>query len=392
MADAAVAPLTRTRGWVNVAFALQGVMLALVLTNLPGLKERTGIGDSEVSLVVLTVLVFAAGGSLFAGWLAPRFGSALVLVAAFALQAAGLFLLAIDLGYGALFPVFAVFGLGVGFGDAGIGMQGLTVQRAYGRSIINTFFAFQTAAAILGALLVAGINVLHLDFELGFLIGGAIAIACLPWLLRGLARDPEQDAAPTHKRPLPWRTLTLFGLVVAVVYIGDGVVSTWSSVYLEDTLLAAAAIVPLGYAAYQGAVLIARLFGDRFVIRRGRAAVISGAVVLAAVGLTVSAIAPAPWIAVVGFAITGLGLGVIVPITFAAAGDVAPEQMDEIVSRLNLFNYVGVVVGSALTGVIADAVGMRWAIIVPAVLILGILTIASRYNDRVAAPAAPSAV
>jgi len=387
MTDAAVAQLARTRVWVTVAFALQGLMLALVLTNLPGLKERTGIGDSEVSLVVLTVLLFAAAGTLLAGWVAPRRGSAVVLVPAFAIQAVGLVLLMLDLPFAALFPVFALFGLGVGLGDAGIGMQGLTVQRAYGRSIINTFFAFQTAAAILGALLVAAINGLEVAFEIGFLIAAVIGVAFLPWLRKGLARDPEQDIAPAEKRPLPWRALTLFGLVVAVVYIGDGVVTTWSSTYLKDTLMAAAVVVPLGYAAYQGAVLFARLFGDRFVVRFGRAAVVTGAVLLASGGLLLSAAAPAPWVAVLGFAVTGLGLGVIVPLTFAAAGDVAPEQMDEIVSRLNLFNYVGVVIGSALTGLIADVAGMRVAILVPAVLVLGILTVASRYRDGVATPA-----
>lgn len=386
MTDAA-APLSRTRAWVTVAFALQGILLALVLTNLPGLKERTGISDSEVSLVVLTVLIFAAAGSLLAGWIAPRRGSAAVLVPAFALQAAGLLLLYFPLPFVALFPVFALFGLGVGFGDAGVGMQGLTVQRAYGRSIINTFFAFQTAAAILGALLVSALRGLEVDFELGFLIVAIAAAVCLPWLRKGLARDPEQDVKESDKRPLPWRTLTLFGLVVAVVYIGDGVVSTWSSVYLEDTLMAAAVVVPLGYAAYQGAVLVARLFGDRFVVRLGRAVVITAAVAVAAAGLAVSALAPLDWIAVLGFAVAGLGLGVIVPLTFAAAGDMAPEQMDEIVSRLNLFNYVGVVVGSAVTGVIADEVGMRVAIAVPAVLVLGILAVAPRYRDRAVAPA-----
>jgi len=357
-------------------------MLALVLTNLPGLKERTGIGESEVSLVVLTVLLFAAAGTLLAGWIAPRRGSAAVLVPAFALQAAALLLLMIDLPFVALFPVFAILGLGVGFGDAGIGMQGLTVQRAYGRSLINSFFAFQTGAAIAGALIVAAIAGLDLSFEIGFLIAAVIALAALPGLMRGLARDPEQGLPESTKRPLPWRTLTLFGLVIAIVYIGDGVVSTWSSVYLEDTLLAAAVVVPLGYAAYQGAVLLARLFGDRIVGAVGRVAVITTAVLLATAGLVLAAAASAPWVAVAGFAITGLGLGVIVPITFAAAGDVAPDQVDEIVSRLNLFNYVGVVIGSALTGVIADATNWHVALLVPAALILGILTVSRTFKER----------
>ena len=145
--------LARARVWATVAFALQGLMQALVLTNLPGLEDRTGIGDTEVSGVVLSVLVFAAIGSLVGGAVAVRRGSAFLLVPAFTLQALAVLLAMINLPFAALFPVYALFGFGVGLGDAGNGMQGLTIQRAYGRPIFTTFYAFQTAAAIAGALL-----------------------------------------------------------------------------------------------------------------------------------------------------------------------------------------------------------------------------------------------
>jgi len=387
MADAV---LTRARTWATVAFALQGFMQALVLTNLPGLEDRTHIGDTEVSLVVLSVLVFAAIGSLVGGAVAVRRGSAFLLAPAFALQATAVLLAMINLPYAALFPVYALFGFGVGLGDAGNGMQGLTIQRGYGRPIFTTFYAFQTAAAILGALVVAGINGTGASFEMAFLVGAVVALGAVPGLLRGLARDPEQGMPDAAKPPLPWRGLTVFGLVILVVYVGDGVVSTWSSVYIDKTFVASAAVLPLGYAAYQGTVLLARILGDRLVAGVGRVVVICFAVALATAGFVLAAVAPAVWLAVAGFAVVGLGLGVIVPLAFSASGDLAPEQIDEIVSRLNLFNYVGVVVGSAATGIIADATSWRFALLVPAALILGVLTVARTFRER--AVPAPSAV
>ena len=383
----AQAALARARVWATVAFALQGFMQALVLTNLPGLEDRTQIGDSEVSLVVLSVLVLAAVGSLVGGAIAVRRGSAFLLVPAFAIQAAAVLLAMIHLPYAALFPVYALFGFGVGLGDAGNGMQGLTIQRAYGRPIFTTFYAFQTAAAIVGALVVAGINGTGAPFEVSFLVGAVVALAAVPGLLRGLARDPEQGVPDAAKPPLPWRGLTVFGLVILVVYVGDGVVSTWSSVYIDKTFVAAAAVLPLGYAAYQGMVLLARIIGDRVVAAAGRVTVIVFAVALATAGFLLAAVAPTVWLAVAGFAVVGLGLGVIVPLSFSASGDLAPEQIDEIVSRLNLFNYVGVVVGSAAAGIVADATSWRFALLVPAALILGVLTVARSFRERVVAAA-----
>jgi MFS family permease len=376
--------LRAARVWVSVGYGLQGLMGAVVLTNLPGLQKRTGIGDTEASLVILTVLVVAAAGSLLAGRIAPRRGSATVLLPAFVLQAIAVLLIILPLPYVWLFPVYALFGLGVGFGDAGNGMQALVIQRGYGRSIMNNFFAWTTAAAGAGALLVAAIAWAKLPFEAGFAVAGVVALSLVLPMRRHLLADPEValESSGAPRPPLPWRGILVFGLVIAAVFVGDGVVSTWSSVHLESTLMAAAWLVPLGYAAYQAAVLVARLTGDRLVGVVGRAPLVGGAIVIAAVGLVIAAFAPSPWIAVAGFAIAGIGLGVIVPLSFSAAGDLAPERTDEIVARLNLFNYVGVLVGSAAAGIIADSLGMPIAIAIPAVLVLAALFAVPAYRVR----------
>ena len=375
------------RAWASVGFALHGFIGAVVLTNLPGLQKRTGIGDTEVSLVVLAVLLMAAVGSLTAGWIAPRRGSGSVLAPAFLVQAAAVLLAMLPLPYLALFPVYALFGLGVGLADAGNGMQALVIQRAHSRPIVSMFFAFQTAAAIVGALLVAGVNGSGLPFEVGFALAATAAIALAVLLRTRLAPDPEVEVAESAKPPLPWRGILIFGLVITVVYVGDGVVSTWSSVFLDTTLLASAAVVPLGYAAYQACVLVARLAGDRLVVLLGRPRVVGVAAVVAAGGLFAAAVSPTPWLAVAAFGLTGLGLGVIVPLSFAAAGELAPDRIDEIVARLNLFNYLGVLLGAALTGVIADALGMRVALAVPVLLIAAVLFAVRSYAPRRAAAA-----
>lgn len=380
--------LRRARVWASVGYGLQGLFGSVILTNLPGLQMRTGIGDTEVSLIMLVVLLVAAGGSLLAGWVAPRRGSAAVLVPAFALQGAAVLLAILPLPFVGLFPVFALFGLGVGLGDAGNGMQGLVIQRAYGRSIINAFFACTTGAAIVGALLVSAVAAMGLPFEAAFVIAGAVGLALVAGMRGKLAADPEAEAAASGadvvgRLRLPWRGILVFGLVIAAVFVGDGVVSAWSSVHLESTLHAVAWVVPLGYAAFQGCVLIARLTGDRMVMIVGRAPLVAWATVLAALGLLGAAFAPAPWLAVVGFAVCGAGLGVVVPVSYTAASDLAPERTDEIVARLNLFNYLGVLVGSGATGFIADAFGLPVALTVPAALVLMSLLAVPAYRVRV---------
>ncbi|MGA9278818.1 MAG: hypothetical protein WBV89_17855, partial [Ilumatobacter sp.] len=128
-ATTAVTPtptMRRNRVWVSVAYAVQGLGFAVILTNLPGLSSRTGIDESDVSLVVLTAVLMAGAGSMVAGTWASKRGSASVLAPAFILQAIALVLAIADLPFPMLFPVFAIFGFGLGLADAGNGMQAIT--------------------------------------------------------------------------------------------------------------------------------------------------------------------------------------------------------------------------------------------------------------------------
>ncbi|MCP8709607.1 MFS transporter, partial [Streptomyces sp. AC04842] len=84
---------------------------------------------------------------------------------------------------------------------------------------------------------------------------------------------------------------------------------------------------------------------------------------------------PGAWVGMLGFTLLGLGLCVLVPQTFAAAGRRAdetgrPGASDAAVARLNVFNYVGFLIGSPLVGALGDAWSYRGAMLVPMVLVL----------------------
>lgn len=95
-----------------------------------------------------------------------------------------------------------------------------------------------------------------------------------------------------------------------------------------------------------------------------------------------------------GFTLLGLGLCVIVPQTFATAGRYAFEKHgagapDVAIARLNIFNYVGFLIGSPLVGALGDAWSYRGAMLVPMALVLVTLVYArsfgvpkARYGDR----------
>src|SRR5690606_42101162 len=81
-----------------------------------------------------------------------------------------------------------------------------------------------------------------------------------------------------------------------------------------------------------------------------------------------------------GFALTGLGASVVMPIGFSAAGRLDPEGSGTAVARVNVSNYVGFVLGAVLIGTIAEALDLRAAFAAPTVLLLGAVLLARSFD------------
>ncbi|NHT18095.1 MFS transporter [Cellulomonas sp. IC4_254] len=369
---------------VGAAYAAQGFGYATVVTALPAFKERQGIDDTAVSLVVLLVCVAAAAGSVVAEHLATRRGSRTALLAGLAAQVVALPVVAGSTPAVPFVAGFALYGLGLGTVDAAAGVQGVLVQRRYGRPVMSGFFACYTAAAVLGALAMSAlVGAVGVPGAASALVVAAAVLAGAVLLGRSrlvpvdlaLAAGPTAPAGEVPaasappRRSLPTRGIWVLGVVVLAAFVADSAVSTWSTVYLHDVLLASAAAAPLGYAAYQAAVLVTRLAGDRLVARLGRAALVVTGAAAGTAGLLLVALVPAVGVAVAGFAVVGVAVGVLVPLAFSAAGDLDPARTDEVVARVNLFTYAGAVLGAVAVGLLADGPGLALGFLLPAVLV-----------------------
>lgn len=356
---------------LSAAYAAQAVGYAVVVTSLPALKARQHVDDTTVSLIVLGVCVTAAVGSIVANAVAVRFGSRAALVLGLVVQAVALPVIALPTPFAVFVGAFAVYGIGLGCVDASQAMQGVIVQRAYGRPLLGGFFATYTAAAIAGALLVSLVAASAVGAGVAIAAAAVVALAVAIAGARLFARDvPVDEALPAGERTrLPRAGIWAFGLVILAVFVVDSAVSTWSTVYLHDDLAALAWVAPLGYAAYQACILVTRLVTDPLLPRIGRRRLVLIATLISVVGCVVVALLPFAAAAVVGFALAGVAVGVLVPVTFGAAGDLDPARSDQVIAHVNIFNYAGAVVGAVFVGLMADGPGLGIAFLLPAVVL-----------------------
>ncbi|MFE5088657.1 MFS transporter [Streptomyces mirabilis] len=397
--------LRRGRASLAFSFFAQGAAFALLVTRIPAIQDRYGVSDALLPAFLAAVPILAGVGSVTTEQLVKRIRPSRLLrwsqpVVLLALLGVGagdrLVELAVALG---------AFGLAVGALDASMNMLGVSLQRTYGRSIMLGFHATYSLGGIVGASLAWVGAHWHLSLFVSYL---PVVLVLLPaafvgsrWYVdggaaSGLEAEADVDAsvdAEAGKRQgesgaLVFRLLLPLCLVMTFAYIGDSTVSNWSAKYLQDVLGSSEQLATVPYNVYMVMTLVGRAVGDFGVRRFGAVAVVRLGAVVAALGFAVVAVAPGAWVGMLGFTLLGLGLCVLVPQTFAAAGRLFPGASDAAIARLNIFNYVGFLIGSPLVGALGDAWNYRGAMLVPMVLVLATLGYArsfapepDRYGD-----------
>ncbi|MEU6569737.1 MULTISPECIES: MFS transporter [Streptomyces] len=372
--------LRRGRASLAFGFFAQGVAFALLVTRIPAIQDRYGVSDALLPAFLAAVPVLAGAGSVATERLVRRVRPSRVL--RWSQPVVLLSLLGVGAGdrVAVLAVALGVFGLAVGALDASMNMLGVSLQRAYGRSIMLGFHAAYSLGGILGASLAwAGA---HWDLAL-WVSYLPVVVVLLPATLVGSRWYVDGDRGGVAEAPgkggggagVGFRLLLPLCLVMTFAYIGDSTVSNWSAKYLQDVLGSSEQLATVPYNVYMVTTLVGRAVGDFGVRRFGAVAVVRAGAVVAAVGFAVVAGAPGAWVGMLGFTLLGLGLCVLVPQTFAAAGRLAtdaggPGASDAAVARLNVFNYVGFLIGSPLVGALGDAWSYRGAMLVPMVLVL----------------------
>ncbi|WP_330459144.1 MFS transporter [Streptomyces sp. NBC_00820] len=375
--------LRRGRASLAFGFFAQGVTFALLVTRIPAIQSRYGVSDALLPAFLAAVPVLAGVGSVTTEQLVKRVPPSRVLR-----WSQPVVLLAL-LGVGAgdrvagLALALGGFGLAVGALDASMNMLGVSLQRSYGRSIMLSFHA----AFSLGGILGASLAWLGAHWQLALWVSYLPVVALLlPAVLVGSRWyvDGEPEAVTAEPGPgggggVVFRLLLPLCLVMTFAYIGDSTVSNWSAKYLKDVLGGSEQLATVPYNVYMVTTLVGRAIGDLGVRRFGAVAVVRLGTLVAAGGFAVVASAPGAWVGMLGFTLLGLGLCVLVPQTFAAAGRLFPGASDAAVARLNIFNYVGFLVGSPLVGAFGDAWSYRGAMLVPMVLVLVTLVYARSF-------------
>ncbi|MBE3001098.1 MFS transporter [Nocardiopsis sp. HNM0947] len=362
----------RARLAVSSLFFINGFTYTNVVPWLPVIKDRLGLGNAELGLAIAAMPTGAILTGMLAGPLIHRFGSGRTAVGSSLLSLGALPVVALAQEWWMLATTLFFLGCADAWTDSAQNAHGLRVQLRYRRSIINTFHAVWSLAAVGGGLLGAAMAgsgtpiLLHLGGVSVVLL--AVNVVVSRMLLPG-PEDSERSEGTDGNggrgaRP-GVRTLVLLAALGLLLMFASGIedsAASWGAVYLTSELSASLFVAALPFVACQAMMTIGRLLGDRVTDRFGAVAVGRAGGLLAAGGMGLALVLSHPVAAVVGFGIMGLGVATLFPLTLAAAGNVPGVRAGDGVTIVGWLGRAGFLAFPPAVGVLADATSLGQAL------------------------------
>lgn len=379
MPDSTTLP-ARQQFSTRAAFFIPGFAIACWAPLVPFAKARAGLDDAMLGVLLLCLGLGSLLSMPLAGVLAARRGCRQVMLLTVLMMVLTLPLLATASTPLAIGVSLLVFGAGIGAMDCVMNIQAVVVERESGRAMMSGFHAFYSIGALTGAALVS----LLLSAGASALAASLVVAAGVVAITAGSARWWRSERAPhgASSFALPGGVVVVIGAVCFISFLAEGSMLDWSAVFLHEVRGVAVAHAGWGFVAFNIAMTAARLLGDSVVNRLGpRIAVLAGGMVACA-GFVLATLVPGFAMAMVGYALVGIGCANIVPVMFSLAGRQTRMPESVAIPAVTTMGYAGVLLGPAAIGFIAQQWSLQAAFLVAAAALACVAVIGSALRVR----------
>ncbi|MDR1264927.1 MAG: MFS transporter [Propionibacteriaceae bacterium] len=369
-------------------FAFNGLVMGAYAGGLATFKDQLRLSSWQMSVLFVFIGAAAIAAMQVGGRLSDRLGARRVALAAVVpevVAAGGLALVAAHGSYGWLLAAGVALGLGNGGLDVSMNALGVQIERARGKPVMSSFHGAWSLGNLAGAAAIAAVA-----RATGWSGGRTITAVCLGCAVVGLglwlsARRITPETAVVAQRTASGQKVKLpavayvFGLMAIGFGVGEGTGMDWSAIQVAAVADVAPAIASLGVVALTAAMVLIRLTGDRIVARLGRRTVVRLGSATALAGYLVAALSQPLPLLLLGWGLVGLGIGVIAPQVYSAAGHAAGGRGLAVVVT---FGYATFLIAPAAMGVLVTAWGVQRAMFVPALLLAGLVLAAGLLPRR----------
>ena len=373
-------PDTLEQASSRAAFFIPGFVIAVWAPIVPYARIRAGLDDATLGMVLLCLGLGSLAAMPLAGMLAARHGCRPVMITGVALMLATLPLLAIVSSPWLLAASLLAFGAAIGAMDCAMNIQAVAVEREAGRPMMSGFHAFYSIGSLAGAagaalLLTTGTSALAVTLV-------AVVAAALIAAPASRAWRRSRAAPDAHTFVMPRGVVVAIGAVCFISFLAEGAMLDWSAVFMHEVRQVHVSRAGWGFVAFNLAMTLARLAGDRTMASLGRTRTLLAGGLIASAGLVLATLAPGFVAMLAGYALVGMGCANIVPAMFTLAGRQTrmPESMA--IPAVATMGYTGVLLGPALIGFVAHGSSLTVAFLLVAVAVLAAAAVGAAVRTR----------
>jgi MFS family permease len=357
------------------------------LVHLPNVEHDIGVPHSVLGLLLLVLGGAALAGMQVVGPLVDKIGPRRLAPAALAAFGITLAVPGWLTSWWALGLLMIAMGFSNGALDVAMNAHAVVVERKYDRPIMAAFHAMWSVGGAIAA--AVGAAVLNANVPTGVtltvtgLVCAALSLVAARYTMDAEhhRRQPEETVV-TEAKPAPRGLVWILGGLALALMLSEGVANDWAALELKGVLGASGSEAALGYGSFAVAMTAGRFLTDRVAAAIGATRVVRYGAAIAAVGLTVESLSPWLPVALVGWALFGLGLSGGVPQLFTAAGNLDHRSAGALMARVVGLGYVGLLAGPAVIGGLTRLMPLNAAFAVPIVLCVLTVVFASALNPR----------
>jgi MFS family permease len=340
-------------------FFVAGWLPAAWSTRVPVIKADLDLSEGALAVGILGLEAGAIVGLPVGAVLVARLGGRRALRIGFAGFAPALVAVGCAHNLAVLAGTLAAMALANSVVDVAMNAQGVELERRAGRPLLSGLHAGHPIGLVAGGLVGTAAAAAELPVAVHFAIAGAVG-AGLAGAATGSLVQEHRPARPSAFRR-PSRRLLVLGLLAFCAFALDGAAANWSAVSLQAAHQPA--VEAAAFTGFALALAIGRLFGDRLVARLGRERVVQIGAVVCGAGGAVVVFGPGAGLALVGWALFGLGLSTVAPTVLGAApraGDAPPAAA---IAAVTTVGYLGSFSGPPLIGLLAQASSLSSALL-----------------------------
>ncbi|WP_326631905.1 MULTISPECIES: MFS transporter [unclassified Streptomyces] len=374
----------RARFAIAAVFTVHGAVTGSFATRVPWIQDHAGVSAGQLGIALAFPAIGASLAMPLAGAISHRFGARTALRGLLALWTLALTLPSLAPNLLTLCAALFVFGASAGMSDVAMNALGVEVENRLDKSIMSGLHGMWSVGALIGS--AAGTVAAHIgaDARLHHVLAALVLtvlglVACQGVL--DLRSEPDEEPPPRFT--LPPRSALIIGAVGFCAVFAEGASLDWSAIYLRDIMDSSAGLAAASTTAFALTMAVARIAGDKVVDRFGAVRTVRVGGVLATVGGVLVVVAPGAAVAMCGFALLGLGVAVVVPLAFAAAGRSGPNPSQAIAGVATITYTSGLIAPSAI-GSLAEATSLVASFGLVTVLAFGLVLGAGvlRAGDR----------